>query len=312
MPITPTAPVAPANNYGFNLFSQSLNPANYTLPSSNPATNVTGQAQGNNLASAPDLSSLTNLVNQLNLQAQQTANAGRIPNDPALEAQSSSNIGSLLGGNIPQDVVTQLAQQAAERGVSIGSPGSDNANSSLLRSLGLTSLDLQQLGQQNLTAAVGRNPVAPLFDPTSQLINPYQQGTLNNEANKLALAWASLLNQGRGGYGGRSGTGTPTTPTTPDMSWFSRALASAGGLNQPVGAPNVLAPSSTTYDPNNPFDPLNQYQNVVSSPTQDTSTLFPTVTSRVGYDISSPPTSLGYDQPIDTSTIDPFNLYGSE
>ena len=255
----PTAPTGPtrsaAGSWGSLLDSMSgragidyINQQNQKK--ANPGTDVTGQAVSNNLASGPDLASLTNLINQLNLQAQQQSNAGRIPGGPALEQQSSTNIGSLLGGNIPQDVITQLAQQAAERGVAMGSPGSDNANSSLLRSLGLTSLDLQQLGQKNLTAALARNPGAPLFDPTSQLITPYQQGTLNNQANQLALEWYRALHPQLGYSGGGRGGQQPQQPSQPDMSWFTRALGSAGALNQPVGAPNVLAPPASTYNPN--------------------------------------------------------------
>lgn len=272
--VTYGLPELPANNYGFGSFSASLNPANYIKPA-NPATNVTGQSVSNNLASAPDIASLTNLINQLNINAQQQANQNRIPGAQGLEEQSSGNIGSLLAGTIPQDVITQLAQRSAERGVQMGIPGSDNVNSSLLRSLGLTSLDLQQLGQQNLSAAYARNPVAKLFDPTSQLITPYQQGALNNEANKLALDWYALLHPQYGGGRGGGGGQQQQQPTTPDMSWFKDALNQAANLNQPRGVPNVVPPPPTTYS-NNPildtdfgFGDTNNYS-VLDSPSFDT------------------------------------------
>lgn len=273
-------------------------------------SNVTGQSAANNLSAAPDISSLTQLINNLNIAGQQQANAARIPNATGLETQSSTNIGSLLGGNIPQDVITQLAQQAAERGVAIGSPGSDNTNSSLLRSLGLTSLDLQQLGQQNLSAAYARNPVARLFDPTSQLITPYQQGELNNQANRLALDWYSLLHPQYGGGGGRGGGGQQQPQQqAPDMSWFQNALNRASNLNTggPIGVPAVGLPPQTTYG-NNPITDLD-FGFGQPNPIQDTDFGFGD-TSGVGYDIAAPPTSFGYDQPIDYSNYDPFGLYG--
>ena len=167
------------------------------------ATTLPGQATQQNLSTAPDLTSLTNLVNQLNLQGQQTANLGRIPGEAGLEAQSSGNIASLLGGNIPQDVVTQLQQQAAERGVAMGSPGSDASNSALLRSLGLTSLDLQGLGQQQFSAATARNPVAPIFDPSKMFLTPAQLGELQTQNAFLGLDWYKALT-GQGGIGGGS------------------------------------------------------------------------------------------------------------
>ena len=218
---------------------------------SGSGSDITGQTIANNLASGPNLASLTNLVNQLNIGAQQQANAARIPNATGLETQSSANIGSELSGTLPQDIITQLGQQAAERGVAIGSPGSDNTQSSLLRALGLTSLDLQQLGQQNLTAAYGRNPVAKLFDPTTQLITPYQQGSLNNQANQLALDWYRTLHPNIGNTGGRGGGyGQPEQPTAPDMGWFQNALNSASNFNRPGGVPTVGSPPPTTYNPN--------------------------------------------------------------
>lgn len=180
-----------------------------------PLGGVSGGTQTGGPFSAgapPNLESLTNLVNQLNLTAQQASNAGRIPGNAGLEQQSSNNIGSLLRGEIPADVLRQLTQQSAERGVAMGSPGSDNANSELLRSLGLTSLGLQQQGQQNLSAADARNPGAPIFDPTSQLLTPYQAGQLGLGQGQQNIEWYKALhpNTGGGGGGGYGGGGQPS------------------------------------------------------------------------------------------------------
>src|SRR5271157_2641210 len=143
------------------------------------STSGTGQsltAAQQNLASAGDISSLTTMLNNLNLGAQQAANAGRIPGQAGLESQSSSNIASELQGQLPQDVLNLIQQQGAERGVTTGSPGSPNAEAAALAALGLTSFNQQQTGQQNLTAAEARNPVAPLINPQSELITPAQAG----------------------------------------------------------------------------------------------------------------------------------------
>ena len=51
-----------------------------------------------------------------------------------------------LSGQVPDDVVNQILQRAAERGIATGSPGSPNANAAYLRALGLTSLDLTGKG----------------------------------------------------------------------------------------------------------------------------------------------------------------------
>lgn len=246
---------SPFGYYGNNQMQQQSVPSAGNpygnLPNFNASTtpqNLPGQATQQNLSTAPDLSSLTNLVNQLNLQGQTAANAGRIPGDPALEQQSSQNIASLLGGNIPQDVVTQIQQQAAERGVATGSPGSDNSNSALLRSLGLTSLDLQGLGQQQLSAADARNPVAPIFDPSKMFLTPAQLGELNNQGAFLGLDWYKALT-GQGGLGGGSrggnqnfgGAGIPssgdTGTSTGSSNWWDSIT---GGTPGPVNPPPTV------------------------------------------------------------------------
>lgn len=207
------------------------------------STSLTGDAAKQNLAAAPDLTSLTDLVNTLNRNAQTSANAARIPNNPALEQASSGNIANLLAGQIPADVINNLAQTAAERGVAMGSPGSDNSNAGLLRALGLTSLDLQQLGQQNLSAADARNPVAPIFNPGSMLLTPGQLGQLNNAAGFLGLDWYKALHPnlggGGGGYGPRQSTDQPSGGGNPN--WWQGLM---GGT---PSSSSVIPPSLGAY-----------------------------------------------------------------
>lgn len=137
-----------------------------------------------------DLEEITNLINQLNITAQQNANAARIPNATALETQSSANIANQLSGQLPADVVNQLAQAAAERGVAGGISGSPNDTAAYLKALGLTSYDMTQQGQANLTSALGRNQAASTYDPSSLIITPAQSAAIANQtyANQLN-AW---------------------------------------------------------------------------------------------------------------------------
>ena len=174
------------------------------------------QAQAFNLAGGENLSALSDTINAITRNAQTQANQARIPGAANLEAQSSANIGSELEGQLPADVVRQLSQQAAERGVAIGSPASPNSRAALLRALGLTSLDLTGRGQAELSAAYGRNPAAPIFDPSTQLITPYQGAQLGaeqtrleqeyqNERDRLAMERTQLARQGS--FGGSRGGG---------------------------------------------------------------------------------------------------------
>ncbi len=186
------------------------------------------QAQTFDVSQADRLGQLGDIINQMNRNAQQQSLQARIPGAAGLETQSSANIGAELGGRVPQDVMQLLGQQAAERGVATGAPGSANANAAYLRALGLTSLGQEQVGQQNLTAAYARNPAAPIFDPTTQLITPYQGALIGESAANQSLAVNQMLTQANleqqrlnqqaqryaypsAGYGG---TTTVTSPLT--------------------------------------------------------------------------------------------------
>lgn len=186
--------------------------------------NNAGGATGINPVNGMDLTTLTNYINGLNRSGQAAANAARIPNAAGLETQSSANIGSELRGQLPADVLRLLQQQGAERGVATGTVGSPNNNAAYLQALGLTSLGLEQTGQQNLSSAVARNPAAPIFDPVSQLMTPYQSSELalqrQSEADRMALEQQRLALEaahagggggGGGGYrGGGGGGGLPS------------------------------------------------------------------------------------------------------
>lgn len=237
-------------NPAYTAYQQQNNPQN--MP-----TNTTIGAGGDigGLPTAPpDLASITDLVNKLNRDAQAAANANRIPGAAGLEATSSGNIASLLAGNIPADVKRNLTQSAAERGVAMGSPGSANSDAALMQALGLTSLGLQQQGQSNLTSALGRNPAAPIFDPSQLLLTPAQKLQADLANKYFQLAWLRSMpqntlpirNTGGGGGGGMpSGTG--------GSDWFGNALRTAMGG---YGTPSPQYPGPINYsDPYGGFNP---------------------------------------------------------
>jgi hypothetical protein len=205
--------------------------ANYnaTLPG-------TAGTASENLAASPQLAQLTELLNKINLAGQTAANVARIPDAAALEEKSSANISDELAGKLPQDVLNLLAQQGAERGVATGAPGSPNANAAYLRALGLTSLGQQQTGQQNLTAAYARNPVAPLVDPSRLILTPTEAGNLAIGAGGLGLDWFKALSSGGrgGGVSGGGGYAPTRTTTGPDMSWLDALFGGGGGGGQMV------------------------------------------------------------------------------
>lgn len=194
---------------------------------------------------AGNISQISDLINQINRGAQTQANQARIPQNPQLEAKSSSNISSELQGQLPPDVLALLGENAAQAGVASGSPGNPAA---YLRALGLTSLQQQQTGQANLTAADARNPAAPIYNPSQQLITPYESAQLGLEAAGLAgrsTGAGGAAPRGTAaptGYGTYTGISGPTGPTgfdvyNPGSPTTAEWLTSIGGTQTTPGGP---------------------------------------------------------------------------
>lgn len=214
-----------------------------------------GDVLGGNIGNLGSLYNLATGVGSASAAGAGTQVEQNLPGFRAATGQSMGNISSLLKGEIPQDVQNLIAQQAAERGVMMGSPDSPNAGASLLRSLGLTSLGLQQQGEQNLSAAIGRTPTGPAFNPSSMLVTPAQQYEAQLLANYLAAApipssaAAANMNalnrgigrgQGAGGGGGGNQMPFPTGNTTTG----SGALGFGFGT---LGRNNVTGPGTGVF-----------------------------------------------------------------
>lgn len=162
-------------NYGRGITSTGTPIATPTFPTTSPSVGATSST----LAAAPNLDAISKLVNDIN----RAANVARVPQGQAIEEELAKNTLSEARGEVPQDVVNQLATRGAERGVGFG-PDSPNANAAYLRALGLTSLDLTGRAQQGATAAYGR--AAPLFDVSSMVTTPSLQVTQEQENARLA------------------------------------------------------------------------------------------------------------------------------
>lgn len=176
---------------------------------------------------------LSNLVNSLNQASQQTALAGRIPQNPALEAKSSANISSALAGQLPSDVINLMGQQSAERGVMTGMPSAPANNAAYLKALGLTSLGQMNTGQQWLSAADARNPIAPVTDAMDAYRTlsgeqlAYQKLAQDRELAYQQDATNRLLGQQRLAGMGTSTGKAPATYTPPPQ--FPTGTPTRGG-----------------------------------------------------------------------------------
>lgn len=153
------------------------------IPNVPNPTATASSALAGDIGNLGKLYGLAGGINTLNENTLLGNLAKNIPGYTNLIGQEAGVTGSELAGQVPQDVITELQQQAAERGIATGSPGSPNANAAYLRALGLTSLQEQQQGFGNLGQMIGQTPQAPLFDPSSFLVTPAQQQEAQLQSN---------------------------------------------------------------------------------------------------------------------------------
>src|SRR6185369_2163578 len=219
-----------------------------------------------------NLGSLYGLGNSLNTEIAHEAALPyqlNLPNYCAMTGQASNNILSLLKGQVPPDVLAQIGQMAAERGVATGSIGSPNSNAALLRALGQTSLGLQQQGETELTGAINRTPTGKQFDPTSFLVNPSQYQDSRYLANVLSsapdpsAAGLAGLNAALSGLGAGSALGryNPPASYTPTLGG-GMPFNSGGGITPGFGQGGVPNPTGQGYasTTDTPFGPPNSFQ----------------------------------------------------
>lgn len=187
------------------------------------------QAIASNLGNLSSLYGLAGGVNTFNQNQINQNYASTFPGFQQGLDQSSRNIQSKLKGDVPQDVIRNLLQGAAERGIVTGTYGSDNSNAAYLRALGLTSLDMMNQGEQQFTQAINRVAKAPLFDVNPYMVTADQQ----QQAQIAANVWASAPNPRAAA---QAGLGAALAGTS--------AGARAGAVNTPAIAPYQRNPAS--------------------------------------------------------------------
>lgn len=129
-----------------------------------------------------------------------------LPNFAANMGKRSENTTQMLEGQVPQDVIQQIAQQAAERGISGGAPSSPNSGAAYLRALGLNSLQMQQQGAQQFSQEIADTPVPEIWNPMSLAVpmmlgqqeqNAARQGVAVQQSQKTAQAASDAWNKNR-------------------------------------------------------------------------------------------------------------------
>lgn len=166
-------------------------------PTVPPAPNVDiGTSQGkairSDLASMPDLATLTSKVNELSIDELMKNMEKFMPGYGKLLSQGTSDIASQLRGELPADVISQIKRSSAEKATSGGYEGSSVQSNLSARDLGLTSLNLIQRGLSSAESWMAMaNKAAPQFDFTRMFISPAQQiaGDQWNEVMRFNRDW---------------------------------------------------------------------------------------------------------------------------
>ena len=238
-----------------------------TAAAYNPAATLTGTTQAGSgaygavpAAASPQATQVAALTGNI-AAGGQLSDLSRILGEAALPGyagittQASQNIANELAGVLSPDVIAQINQQSAERGINVGA-GSPNVGAAALRAMGLTSQQLQAQGQTDLTAAMARAPNVSnmLLTPEQVLTQQQLANTLASAPNPAAAAAANLAalkeslttGQKQGTVGGYTITGggggaTPTTPTAPT------GVGMGGGVTSPTTPWSAItAPTTTT------------------------------------------------------------------
>jgi len=163
------------------------NAANLAPINPNSSLNNAITANQNNLGG---IETLTGNTNQFNIGQQQQALESQIPGFAAAQQQRVGNASSLLRGEIPQDVSDAVLRSDAAKAVSGGYAGSGVQRNLTARDLGRTSLDLQNLGNQQIGSIVASTPMASLVGAQNYQLNPssvYASDVQQNLAKQRAL-----------------------------------------------------------------------------------------------------------------------------
>lgn len=199
-----------------------------------------------NLASSPYTIPLTDLVNATNQAAQQSALGGRIPGAPALEAQSSQNIQADLAGQLTPAEQAFMQNNVAAGGAA-GGFGVDSPNLSssyaVQNLLGMQNRRLQ--GQQELSAAYARNPIAPVVGMQNYLVDP---GLYASTAHNQAALALSANRGSAGGGGGGGGVRTAAAYNSGSAVPYGGGYPGAGGGGGAAVTDPYADPFASAFD----------------------------------------------------------------
>jgi hypothetical protein len=138
-------------------------------------TKVQTDTIAGNLRNSPAAFDLARLANEFSSEELLKMLERMLPGYSSLRDSITGTLASEVRGEIPKDVENQLLRRAAEKGVTLGTSGSQFSSYDTLRNLGLTSLDISQRGLDSASRWLAAMPKAPQFDFTSMFFTPQQR-----------------------------------------------------------------------------------------------------------------------------------------
>jgi len=138
-------------------------------------TKVEQQTIAGNIQNAPAAMQFADMANTFSTDELLKQLETLLPGFANMRDKITSVLGSKLRGEIPTDVQNLLGRKAAEKGVALGTSGSELSGFDELRNLGLTSLDIQNQGLSEASSWIRSIPKAPQLDFTSMFFTPQQR-----------------------------------------------------------------------------------------------------------------------------------------
>lgn len=214
-------------------------------------TRVQRDTIAGNLQNLPQAEKLASQYNQFSTDQLLKALERMMPGYGALRDSVTSNIGSMVRGEIPKDVEQQLQRRAAEKGITLGTAGSNFQSYDALRNLGLTSLDITRQGLGAAASWVQSAPRAPQFDIASMMFTPQQRlafefqqaqanvpiRSFNNWVNTLQKPWERFLSAGLEELGSFADMGAGYL--TGGAGGIMKMFGGGGGMNGSGGTGSV-------------------------------------------------------------------------
>lgn len=161
-----------------------------------------------NLANLPTVAEFASKFNELSTEQMSAALEKMMPGYLKLRDQTTANITSMAKGEVPTGVENLLARKAAERGITLGTSGSEFQSFDELRNLGLTSLDMTQRGldaaMRWIDSTAAKTPVfnmATAFLPIDQRVNlkyqenvmTFQRDLMKAKVDAIPWGWKAVL-----------------------------------------------------------------------------------------------------------------------